>query len=223
MEVYLTDEQQNELNEFEKNRTLNEYSDIGLKIMSLLYKMSSIDDYPTNWDGICLSSSLSFSIPFHVDSNFLWAIIGFEKYKDAGDLTLRLVLIPKYITEDLKMKDIPEVFIRLSDGTILTGDRSKTINEFSNKTYSITAYFVLNTRLLVKFFQNGGIKQVYISYVFSHLGIEQNKTFKAYVEDCDLDTDVAKRFSIANLLKQVMYADINKAKQEFQKQQLNSK
>jgi hypothetical protein len=175
----------------------------------------NLDKDPPKWDGKCLYNNVSYMFPFKDNKTFHDAAIYFERMEDSNNLIMRYRVISNYSMEDLYMKDTPEMFVKLGDGTILSGKRDRITDGILNAQFIIDVYFNLDIELQQKIIKYG-IEKVRIAYVYTYMGLHENQIFDAFTKDCE-----EKGLNAGMFLLQVKNADLKKAKQRAQKEKLD--
>jgi len=163
-------------------------------------------------DGTTYNNDKVFDVAviyFQKSESFFW-FLGFD-----GDIAMRFRVFLNSTVEDLRMKDLPELYVKLGDGTILKGSKDRIDNFVSNYQNCFEVYFDLDSGLQEKILKSG-IEKVRFAYVFTYMGIIRNQIFDAYSKNC-LD----KGLNAGMFLQQVKNADLKKVKQDAEKNNLN--
>jgi len=183
-----------------------------------------LENSPPIWADDCLRNSTSYFFPFEHQTTFKDAVIYFERKEDflsflglPDNIFMRYrVRTNNYTIEELRMKDTPEMLVKLGDGTILTGSKERVSTILLNAQYFIDVYFTVDNEIQEKILKYG-IEKVRIAYVFEYMGLNRNQIFDAYSKDC-----IGSGLTAGMFLQQVKNADIKKAKQDAKKNSLNN-
>ena len=183
-----------------------------------------LENSPPIWADDCLRNSTSYFFPFEHQTTFKDAVIYFERKEGflsflglPDNIFMRYrVSTNNYTIEELRMKDTPEMLVKLGDGTILTGIKERVSTILLNAQYFIDVYFTVDNEIQEKILKYG-IEKVRIAYVFEYMGLNRNQIFDAYSKDC-----IESGLTAGMFLQQIKNADIKKAKQDAKKNSLNN-
>ena len=112
------------------------------------------------------------------------------------------------------MKELPEMLVKLGDGTILKGKKERITYGIINAQYVFDVYFNLSEELQNKIIAYG-IEKARIAYVYNYLGLNKNQIFDAYTKNCIEDLNAGM------FLLQIKDANMKQAKQDSEKNNLD--
>lgn len=177
-------------------------------VNNVISQTKTIENYPPVWNVDRIQNSMSFLFPFKESNTFIEVAIFFEKIEKNNSVILRYRVFSHYSMDKLYMKDIPEMLIKIGDGTILKGKKERVVDGVVDFGNVIEVYYVLDYNLQQKILKSG-IEKARIAYVYNFGGLNENQIFDAYTKDSEISS-----YSIKDLLNQILTADISKVKKE---------
>lgn len=184
-------------------------------VNNVMSQENYLDTRPPVWNNDRIQNRTSFLFPFKESNAFIEAVVYFERIERNNSLILRYRVISNYPKERLYMQDTPEMLLKIGDGTTLRGKKERVLDGMVNFNYVFDVYFVLDQNLAQKILTHG-IEKARIAYVYNFGGLNENQIFDAFTKDSELT-----EFSIQDLLKQILDANIQEVRNESLKNSLD--